>query len=176
MREKSRQMPELHAMIIDHQMSRMTETGSGRTIEDQYSEALKKHGVKCNRTGTDFTWGVADPIAGIGACLTALRNRQPTTKILLLGVLPSIRSDWATETTLAINRGLAARYRDASVATYMDVGHIFMKNGKVDPDMFVDPQLTPPQKPLHPTPQAQNLISAAIEPTLSRMLGDHPHA
>jgi lysophospholipase L1-like esterase len=121
-------------------------------------------------------WSAADTIAGIGACLTALRNRQPTTKILLLGVLPSIRSDWATETTLAINRGLAARYRDASVATYMDVGHIFMKNGKVDPDMFIDPLLTPPQKPLHPTPQAQNLISAAIEPTLSRMLGDHPHA
>lgn len=57
----------IEAFIIDHQMSRMTETGSGRTIEDQYSDALRKWGVSCNRSGCDFTWGVADPLGGVEA-------------------------------------------------------------------------------------------------------------
>ncbi len=57
----------LEAMIIDHQMSRMTETGSGLTIEDQYSRALEKNGICCNRTGCQFTWGVADPLGGVEA-------------------------------------------------------------------------------------------------------------
>ena len=120
-------------------------------------------------------WSAGDTIAGIGACINAVRRRLPTTKILLLGVLPSIRSDWVTETTLTINRGLATRYRDGETATFMDVGRLFMKDGKVDPDKFLDPLLTPPGKPLHPSPQTQNLISEAIEPTLARLLGDRVH-
>jgi hypothetical protein len=120
-------------------------------------------------------WSAGDTIAGIGACINAVRRRLPTTKILLLGVLPSIRSDWATETTLTINRGLATRYRDGETATYMDVGRIFMKNGQVDPDMFLDPLLTPPAKPLHPSPQAQTMVAEVIEPTLARLLGDRMH-
>jgi len=81
MREKAR-ISNLEAMIIDHQMSRMTETGSGRTIEDQYSEALKKYGVTCRRTGTDFTWGVADPIAGIEAVRQYLNPAKPRLVVL----------------------------------------------------------------------------------------------
>ena len=57
-------------------------------------------------------WPAEDTVAGIDAIVAQLRRRLPHTKLLLLGVLPSERSAWATETTLAINKTLAERYHD----------------------------------------------------------------
>ena len=67
-------------------------------------------------------WSAEDTVAGIDAIVTQLRRRLPHTKLLLLGVLPSDRSAWATETTLAVNQALAARYGAASDVTYLDIG------------------------------------------------------
>lgn len=120
-------------------------------------------------------WSAEDTVTGIGAIIAQLRQRLPNTKLLLLGVLPSVRSEWATETTLAINSMLAARYGHGGPVTYLDVSHIFMKNGKVDRDMFLDPLLTPPSPPLHPTAEAQQRMAEAIEPTLAALLGDRQH-
>ncbi len=44
-------------------------------------------------------WPAEDTVAGIDAIVTQLRHRLPHTKLLLLGVLPSERSAWATQTT-----------------------------------------------------------------------------
>lgn len=66
----------IEAFIIDHQMSRMTETGSGRTIEDQYAEALQRNGVTCHRTGCGFTWGVADPVGGVEAVRQYIQSNR----------------------------------------------------------------------------------------------------
>ena len=44
-------------------------------------------------------WPAEDTVAGIDAIVTQLRHRLPQTKLLLLGVLPSDRSAWATQTT-----------------------------------------------------------------------------
>ena len=41
-------------------------------------------------------WPAEDTVAGIDAIVTQLRHRLPHTKLLLLGVLPSERSAWAT--------------------------------------------------------------------------------
>ncbi len=120
-------------------------------------------------------WTAGDTIAGIGVIVNELRRRLPSTKILLLGVLPSERSDWVNETTVAINKGLAARYRDGGRATYLDVGKVLMKNGRANPDLFLDPLLTPPAAPLHPSAQGQNLLSEAMESTLAGLLGDRVH-
>jgi lysophospholipase L1-like esterase len=38
----------------------------------------------------------------------------------------------------------------------------------------MDPHLTPPDPPLHPSAPAQAAIAAAIEPVLAAMLGEHP--
>ena len=54
-------------------------------------------------------WPAADDIAGIVAVVDETRRKLPQTRVLLLAVLPSERSDWASETTLEINRALAAR-------------------------------------------------------------------
>lgn len=120
-------------------------------------------------------WTAADTIAGIGVIMNELRRRLPSTKILLLSVLPSDRSDWVTETTVTINKGLAAKYRDVGGVTFLDVSRVFLKNNRTNPALFLDPLLTPPAAPLHPSAQGQNLLSEAIEPTLASLLGDRPH-
>lgn len=66
----------IEAFIIDHQEGRKAETGSGRTVEDQYAEALKNNRVVCNRTGSEFTWGVADPEGGVEAVRAWLKDWQ----------------------------------------------------------------------------------------------------
>jgi lysophospholipase L1-like esterase len=120
-------------------------------------------------------WSAEDTVTGIAAIIGQLRERLPNTKLLLLGVLPSDRSDWATETTIAINRMLATRYAHSGDVTYLDIGHIFMKDGKLDRSLFLDPLLQPPSAPLHPTAQGQRMMAETIEPTLSSLLGDRRH-
>jgi len=120
-------------------------------------------------------WSAEDAVAGIDTIITELHRRQPHTKVLLLGVLPSDRTAWASETTVAINRALAAKYTHAGVVTFLDVGHVFMHDDKLDRTLFYDPKLTPPESPLHPTAQGMALLSAAMEPTLAALLADRNH-
>jgi lysophospholipase L1-like esterase len=120
-------------------------------------------------------WPADDTVAGIDTIIAELHRRQPSTKVLLLGVLPSDRSTWATETTAAINRTLAMTYAHDSGVTFLDVGRVFRHDGKLDRSLFYDPKLTPPEAPLHPTAQGQELMAAAMEPTLAALLGDRNH-
>jgi len=122
-------------------------------------------------------WDASETVQGIEAIIAQIHERLPQTKVLLLSVLPSHRSDWITATTAEINRMLATRYgahQDGQV-TYLDVTHIFMRDGKLDEGLFLDPTMTPPEPALHPNPQGMAAIAAAMEPTLSAMLGDQPH-
>jgi lysophospholipase L1-like esterase len=120
-------------------------------------------------------WSAEDTIAGIDAIIAQLRVRLPDTKLMLLGILPSDRSAWATATTFTVNRALAVRYGHGGDVTFLDVGHVFMKDGRLDRDLFLDPKLTPPDPPLHPSAQGQALIAEAMEPTLAALMGDHRH-
>lgn len=121
-------------------------------------------------------WSADETLAGIAAILRELHSRLPQTKVLLLSVLPSDRSEWASETTVAINKGLAAKYGSGGGSvTFLDVTHVFMTGGHLDRALFYDPLLTPPEPPLHPTAEGQARLAAAIEPTLATLLGDRPH-
>ncbi len=117
-------------------------------------------------------WSAEDTVAGIDAIIGQLRHRLPHTRLLLLGVLPSDRSTWATETTVQVNRMLAAKYGHSSDVTFLDIGHVFMAGGRLNRDLYADPRLTPPRAPLHPSAEGQALMAAAIEPTLASLLGD----
>ncbi len=133
-------------------------------------------------------WNASQTVAGIVAVVDELRSRLPATCILLLGILPSVRSKYVTRTTNAVNRELAERYppgvpggpgspRGSAAGddvTFMDLSRLFMRDGQVDRTQFYDDQLDPPDPPLHPTAQAQARIAEAIEPTLAAMLGDRP--
>lgn len=121
-------------------------------------------------------WSAEDTVFGIDAIISELHRRLPATKVLLLGVLPSERSAWITETTGQINGMLAARYKGDRSVSYLDLTALFMRNGKLNRDLFLDPQLTPPDPPLHPSAQGQALMAKTMEPILAAMLGDHPHS
>jgi lysophospholipase L1-like esterase len=120
-------------------------------------------------------WPAADTVLGIDTIVADLRRRLPSTRILLLGVLPSERSDWASTTTWIINHTLEEKYARDPIVTFLDVGYVFMKNGRLDRDLYYDPKLNPPEPPLHPTAQGQAAMSAAMEPVLAGLLGDKPH-
>ena len=120
-------------------------------------------------------WSTDDTVLGIDTIVRQLRQRLPATKLLLLGILPSDRSAWATQTTLAVNHRLARQFAGDGMVTFLDVGHVFMRDGKLDRDLFLDPRKTPPEAPLHPTARGQALMAAAMEPTLAALLGDHVH-
>jgi lysophospholipase L1-like esterase len=121
-------------------------------------------------------WPEAETEPAIEKIVTELHQRLPSTHILLIGVLPSIRNKWVDENTLKLNRALAARYQDGRDATFIDVSALFLHNGQVDAGKFLDRNLTPPDPPLHPNAATQAAICAAIEPTLSHIMGDHPRA
>ncbi|MBV9655576.1 MAG: acetylhydrolase [Acetobacteraceae bacterium] len=121
-------------------------------------------------------WSAPDTVAGIDAILAELRRRLPTTKIILLAVLPSARSPWVTRNTAEINEALARHYAARpDLAAYIDLGALFTKEGSLDRSAFYDPLLTPPDPPLHPTAQTQERMAAAIEPTVARLMGDRNH-
>ncbi len=117
-------------------------------------------------------WSAPQTVAGIVAVVDELRRRQPAARILLLGILPSVRSKWVTRTANAVNQELAALYPSGGAIAFMDLSSLFLHDGQVDRTQFYDDQLNPPDPPLHPTAQAQARMAEAIEPTLAAMLGD----
>jgi lysophospholipase L1-like esterase len=121
-------------------------------------------------------WSPEDTVAGIDAIIAELHKRLPTTKILLLGVLPSERSAWISEATGQINLMLAARYKGDTTVSFLDLTALFMRNGVLNRRLFLDPLLTPPDPPLHPSAQGQALMAKAMEPVVANMLGDRPHS
>jgi lysophospholipase L1-like esterase len=120
-------------------------------------------------------WSADDTVLGIDTIVRELQRRLPHTKVLLLGILPSDRTAWATETTAAVNRILASQFAHSPDVTFLNVGHVFMRDGKLDSDLYLDPKEHPPEAPLHPTAQGQALMAAAMEPTLASLLGDRIH-
>ncbi len=120
-------------------------------------------------------WSADDTLAGIDAIIKELQRRLPKTKILLLSVLPSERSEWTSTTTLAINKALPARYPAGGAVMFVDVTRVFMKNGRINRDMFIEGQLPPGAELLHPSVQGQIGLSEAIEPSLAGLMGDHIH-
>lgn len=120
-------------------------------------------------------WSAEDTMLGIETIIGLLHQHLPHTKVLLLGVLPSERTAWSSATTVAINRMLAAKYGHGGEVTYLDVGHVLLRDGKPDRSLFYDPKLNPPEAPLHPTADGMALIAAAMEPTLARLMGDRDH-
>ena len=121
-------------------------------------------------------WSAEDTVIGIGTIIDELHRRLPATRILLLGVLPSERSEWITETTVRINQMLASRYKDDQSLSFLNVTALFMRSGHLNRDLFLDPMLKPPEPPLHPSAQGQALMAKSMEPVLANMLDDRPHS
>jgi len=113
-------------------------------------------------------WGATMTIPGIEAVVTNTHTRLPNTHILLLGVLPSIRSTWVNEQTTAINTALAAHYAGSKNVTFIDVSPVLTTAGKTDPAFYIDPKMTPPEPALHPDADGMARIAAFIAPEIER--------
>lgn len=61
------------AFVIDRHGSRVTDTGHGRSVEEQYSDALRDNKVTCHRTKSGFIWGSDDVQGGLEAVRALLR-------------------------------------------------------------------------------------------------------
>ncbi len=117
-------------------------------------------------------WPASETVPGIEEVVRLLRDHLPHAAIVLLSVLPSQRSTWVSENTAVTNAALAKRYAASRSVHYIDLTGIFVKAGKLDRALFLDRFFSPPEPLLHPTPAAQTLICAAIEPTIALLMND----
>ena len=113
-------------------------------------------------------WDATMTVPGIESVVANTRRHLPQTHILLLGVLPSIRSPWVDAQTTATNAALARHYAGNPDVTFIDVSRVLQKNGKTDASLYVDPRLTPPEPALHPNATGMARIAAFIQPTVEK--------
>ncbi len=113
-------------------------------------------------------WDAAMTIPGIETVVAKTHAALPESHILLLGVLPSIRSAWVDAQTSAINHALAGRYSGDPVVTFVDVSPVLTQNGHTDAALYIDPKEVPPRPALHPDAQGMARIAAYIKPDVQR--------
>jgi lysophospholipase L1-like esterase len=102
--------------------------------------------------------------AGISQVVDTVRARLPTTRLLVLGILPSGELPSAPlRAQIAATNPLVARLDDGAAIRYLDVGrHFLAADGRIPRELMADF--------LHPTPKGYRILAEAIEPTLREML------
>jgi lysophospholipase L1-like esterase len=113
-------------------------------------------------------WDAAMTVPGIETSVALTHAKLPGAHILLLGVLPSIRSAWVDAQTAATNAALARFYAGDPAVSFVDVAPVLTKDGKCDASLYVDPKETPPRPALHPDAEGMARIAAYIEPEVER--------
>jgi beta-glucosidase len=106
----------------------------------------------------------ADILEGITAVVNLVRQRQPNTKILLLGLFPQTQTfSELRGKILQINQVLA-RLDDGKNIFFFDIGPKLIENdGSMSQDMMHDH--------LHPSEAGYRVWANAIEPKLKQILG-----
>ena len=120
-------------------------------------------------------WSAENTADAIAAIVREIEIRSPTTRILVLGILPSGVSDAIEAKSEAVNAGLRTRFSADKSVRFLDIGPVFLKNGQLRRDLFVESVNSPLGPSIHPTAAGQELMSEAIEPTLAELLGDRNH-
>jgi lysophospholipase L1-like esterase len=102
--------------------------------------------------------------AGVGAICASIHERSPATKILLLAIFPrGQRADATRARVDEVNRRLAA-LDDRDYVTFLDIGAKFLEpDGSIAAAVMYDY--------LHPSAKGYEIWSAAMKPTLDRLLG-----
>jgi len=109
-------------------------------------------------------WDAAQTIPGIESVVRLTQRKLPGTHIILIGVLPSIRSPWVDEQTDVTNAALARRYAGRGDITFVNLSPLFLTGGKIDAAHYIDPHLTPPDPPLHPNAATMARMAATLAP------------
>jgi lysophospholipase L1-like esterase len=128
--------------------------------------------IGTNNSGHHHDWTAAQNIAGLDAVIGDLHSHLPHTKILLLGILPTDLGEKKTAIDEAVNEHMKSEYAHSKFVTVLDIKQTFYKDGKLDTSLFYDTRFKTPAGALHPDTHGQALMAAAIEPALSKLLGD----
>jgi lysophospholipase L1-like esterase len=118
-------------------------------------------------------WDTAKTVPGIESVVSLTAQHLPGTHILLLGVLPSIRSAWVDAQTRTTNAALRAHYADSPTVTFDDVSPVLETDGHTDAALYIDPREVPPRPPLHPDAAGMSRIAATLSPLVSRFTQEH---
>ncbi|HET6574485.1 MAG TPA: terminase family protein [Fimbriiglobus sp.] len=82
--------------VIDWQMGRQTQLGSGETVEFAYAKAFKKHRVRSRKSGHGFAWADSNVKGGVELVRSWLRA-EPNTGcprvVVREGTCPSLRTE-----------------------------------------------------------------------------------
>jgi len=130
--------------------------------------------VLIGTNNTAYGQSAEETETGIDAVVKDIEHRLPTTKILLVGILPSKLP--SREQNFDVNAYLGMHYaggEDPRVS-YIDISVIFYPHGELDTSLFYDPTLTPPRPAAHPNTVGQRLMASALEPAVARLMEDTP--
>jgi len=118
-------------------------------------------------------------LAGTKAIVDLIRQRHPTTKILILRIFPRGGDGETGVSPPAFNSSqqcietcrrageLTAQLADGKQVFWLDVNHVFLRlDGTINTDLMWDL--------LHPSPAGAEAWAQAIEPTLAGLMGDQP--
>ncbi len=109
-----------------------------------------------------------DTSAGVAAILDELKQRSPATKVLLLAIFP--RGDKSTDKLRLLNDQINERIKklaDNQRVFFLDLSRTFLENGGTLPRVVM-PDV------LHPNGDGYRLWAQAMEPTLTKLLGETP--
>ncbi len=115
-------------------------------------------------------WSAADSVTGISTIVAEINRRLPNTRVLLLGLLPSDRSAWASQTTVDINTAMRALYSMGNKNHFLDATTLFMRGFALDLQLYYDPMLNPPEPALHPTAAGMAKLAARIAPLVTDLM------
>ena len=114
----------------------------------------------------NITLNTPDEIAaGVAAICASIHERSPATKVLLLAIFPRGQKPDATRSKVDDVNGRIARLDTRDYVTFLDLGAKFLEpDGSISVDVMYDF--------LHPTARGYAIWSAAMAPTLERLLAD----
>jgi lysophospholipase L1-like esterase len=113
----------------------------------------------------NITLNTPDEIAaGVSAICDEIHQRSPATRILLLGIFPRGEKPDADRAAIqAVNQRIAPFEGRGGVVTYLDIGDRFLgADRSISKEVMYDF--------LHPTAKGYEIWTAAMEPTLTRLL------
>jgi lysophospholipase L1-like esterase len=128
--------------------------------------------IGTNNTGRTRFWPADQTTEGIRLIIEDIHRKLPKTKVLLLAILPKDSTPEKLQADAAVNSSIKKMYAQSPFVSYFDAGSALMKDGQLDQSLFSDPTANPPRPALHPTAVGQEKVAAAMEPVLSKLLGE----
>jgi beta-glucosidase len=105
--------------------------------------------------------------AGVAAIVRVLRERLPSTRILLLAIFPRGERPSPERIALAEASATISRLADGRHVFFLDVNRIWLSpDGSISRTLMADFE--------HPTPLGYQRWAEAIEPELAELMGDRP--